>query len=160
MTIRAIDGLALDGSSVTATLGKLEPRVSKLEYGDTLETESVGSMGSQKKQDVTPGSVNVEQVKISFYEQEWRDKIYPALPRRGFGNVRFPITINYSHPDLGDDSDLLVNARLTGTKKAVEAGSKALLTECTFTITEIQYGESRKTMGSDTGSVVDGSSGF
>ena len=143
--------------SVCAACGK--PAVA---WQDDYNRNAVGWCGGADCQ-VTlngMGSVNVDEVKISFYEHEWRSVIYPALPRRGFGNVRFPITINYSHPELGADSDLLVNARLTGTKKAIETGSKALLTECTFTITEIQYGESRKTMGSDTGSVVDGSSGF
>lgn len=150
----------LDGSTVTVTFGRHEIKALSASYGDSLETEVVRMMGSQQQNARTAGTYKTESVKIKFRASVFRAEVMPLFPTNGGGNSRVPITVNFSHPDIGSDSDLLDGARCTNWTAAAEASSKALEVETTWEILQVYWTSDRKTINSLNGIVPSGASAF
>jgi hypothetical protein len=158
--LRRVAGIGLDGSMVTATFGKIEVPLIKASYGDKLEPAFLSFMGSQQQDEQTPGTYKTDDVKLSMSAMVFRTLILPAMPATGGGNVRLPIVVGRTHPDLGSDSDLLENCRITNWSAAVENSNKAEEVELTATVQQIKWTDSRKTINQLRGVVPAGAIGF
>lgn len=145
MSIQRVSRIAADGTTVSVTIGRHEFRCLKAGYGDKLETETGAEMGSQEIDYRTPGKYTTEELTLTFEYVKFHEEISPKLQFDGFGNEQMPIVVGVSHPDLGDDSDLLDLCRFVSQKDAVEAGSGARVVETTWTTDQIYWGEERKT---------------
>jgi hypothetical protein len=158
--ITRVTDVELDGSTVTVTFGRHEIKALSASYGDTLETEVVRMMGSQLQHARTAGTYKTETVKIKFRASVFRAEVMPLFPVNGGGNVRVPITVNFSHPDIGSDSDLLDGARCTNWTSACEASSKALEVETSWEILQVYWTSERKTLNAINGIVPSGAASF
>lgn len=156
---RTVD-VELDGTTVTATFGRHEIKALSASYGDSLETEVVRVMGSQQQSARTAGTYKTESVKIKFRASVFRAEVMPLFPTNGGGNVRVPIVVSFSHPDIGSDSDLLDGARCVNFAAACEASSKALEVETTWEILQVYWTSDRKTINSLNGVAPSGASSF
>lgn len=146
MALRRVKNIGLDGSTVTATIGKREIRIVKASYGDKLEPAFLSEMGSQEQDEQSPGTYKTDEVKITMSSMRFRTEFMPAMPATGGGNVLLPIVIGRQHPDLGDDSDLLLDCRCTNWGAAVENSNKVEETELTFSVRQIKWTDERKTI--------------
>ncbi len=160
MGLRRVAGAGLDGSTVTATLGKLEVPLISASYADKLEPGKLSYMGSQQIDELTQGTYSTEDAKLKMSAVIFRTVVMPAMPSIGGGNVRMPIVIGRTHPDLGDDSDLLEGCRITNWPAAVENSNKAEEVELTCTIQQIKWTDQRKTINNLAGVVPSGTIGF
>ncbi len=158
--IRRVAGLGFDGSTVTTTLGKSELKLTKASYGDKLEKGELSNMGSQQIDEITPGSYKIDELKLSMSSVEFRAKFMPAMPKNGFGNVKLPFVISHSHPELGDDSDLIEDCYCTNLAAAVEASNKAEEVEVIFKPRQIKWTHERKTINALKGAVPVGAIAF
>ncbi len=129
MTMRRVQHISLDGSTVAITIGRHEIPCISASYGDSLETETLTPMGSQSIEERTRGVYKTEAAKIKMSSLIFRSMLAPLLPKEGFGIQIFPIVVSYTHPDLGDDSDLLNESRFINTAIAVENSAKVLEVE-------------------------------
>jgi len=145
MSIQRVNRIAADGTTVTSTFGNKEIRCLKAGYGDKLETTPLTEMGSQEIDARTPGSYSTDELTITFEYVKFHEEFSPLLQDDGFGNEKLPIVIAVSHPDLGDDSDLLDGCRFVGQKDAVDNTNGARVVETTWTTDQIYWGEDRKT---------------
>lgn len=146
MTMRKVQNVGLDGSTVSATIGKTAIRIIKASYGDKLEPGTLSYMGSQQIDEMTPGTYSVDDPKITMSAIRFRTEYMPLMPATGGGNVRMPIVIGRSHPDAGDDSDLLENCRCINWAAAVENSNKAEEVELVFKCQQIKWTDERKTI--------------
>lgn len=147
MAITRIKNLGLDGTTVTVQFGTLTvPCRSVSGYGDSLSTEWVPNMGSQERGEQSPGTYAVEDLKIVVSTVRWYAQLLAALPKNGAGNLVVNLTISYSHPDLGTESDLLEGCRLIGTSGSIENSAKLLDRELTFSVAQVYHGERRATI--------------
>lgn len=158
--ITRVSDVELDGSTVTVTFGRHEIKALSASYGDSLETEVVRVMGSQQQNARTAGTYKTETVKIKFRASVFRAEVMPLFPVNGGGNARVPLTINFSHPDIGSDSDLLDGARCTNWTAACESSSKALEVETSWEILQVYWTSDRKTINAITGIVPSGPATF
>ncbi len=129
MTMRRVNRIALDGTTVNITIGRHLIACISASYGDKLETETLTPMGFQTIEERTRGTYKTEDAKIKMSAVTFRAELAPLLPKEGYGVVPIPIVIGYSHPDLGSDSDLLARARFSGIAQAVENSAKVLEVE-------------------------------
>lgn len=148
MTIRRVDRIGLDGTTLSVTLGRIQVAALKASYGDKLETATLSEMGSQAIDVRTPGNYSTDEVAISFEAVTFRSEVLPRLQTTGFGNEKLPIVFGFTHPDLGDDSDLLIGCRVTNLAQAIENSNKALEVELKLTTDQIFWGNDRKTINS------------
>lgn len=145
MSIKRVNRIASDGTTVSITFGRHEIRCLKASYGDKIDTTPLTEMGSQQIDARTPGSYSTEEVTISIEYVKFHEEVAPLLQDDGFGNEKIPIVVAVSHPDLGDDSDLLDGSRFIGQKDSVENTNAARVVELTFSTDQIYWGEERKT---------------
>lgn len=160
MGLRRVAGVGFDGSTVSITLGKVEIRVIKAAYGDKLTPETLSYMGSQSQDEMSPGVYSTDDTKITMSAVKFRTEFMPAMPATGGGNIRIPIVVSRSHPDLGDDSDLLEDCRCTNIPAAVENSAKLEEVELTFKTRQIKWTNERKTLNALAGAVPTGAIGF
>lgn len=140
------------------TFGKTEIRCIKAGYGDKLEVGTLSEMGSQEIDEITPGTYATDELKVTMSSVRFRTEFMPAFPSGG-GNLQIPVVIGRSHPDLGDDSDLLEGCRCTNLGAAVENSNKAEEVEVTFKPRQVKWTNERKTINK-IGSAVIGAAGF
>lgn len=143
--IRRVNRIALDGTTVTLTVGTHVLKCSKQSYGDSLTTSMVSNLGSQKQDGQTPGSYKTDQPSFTLFAAEYRE-LLDGFPSNGFGNYFVPVVVTYSHPDLGSTSDLLENFRFLTQSTSAEAGEKAIEQEVKGSCMQIYWGEKRKTL--------------
>lgn len=146
MSMRRVNKIALDGTTVTMMFGRNQIACKKASYADKLETEAVSNMGSQAINARTAGTYSTEEAKISMDAVVFRAEFYPLLQVDGYGNEQIPIVIAESHPDLGDDSDLLDQCRFTGISNAYENSNKAREVEFGIVFNQLYLGNDRKTL--------------
>lgn len=149
--IRRVTGLEFDGSCTHITIGKTECPYLSAGYGDNLESEWIYEMGSQVAVAQTPGLYKTEEGTLKMRSSVARVLLFPNLPALGAGNAITQCVVNYVHPDIGADSDLLVDFRLKGAKAAIEASAKANEIEIKFTCRLIKWTSRRVCYGSTTG---------
>jgi hypothetical protein len=145
MSVKRVDRIAADGTTVTTTFGRHQIPALKAGYGDKIETETLSEMGVQEISVRTPGKYSTEELTISFEWTTYKSLLEPLLQKDGFGNEKIPIVVAVSHPDLGDDSDYLDLCRFVGQKEAPENSAAARVVETTWTVDQIYWGEERKT---------------
>lgn len=160
MAIRRVIGIEVDGSIVTTTFGRHEIQCLSASYGDGLETTFLTEMGSQRQSAQTPGTYKTEDGAFKFRSTVFRALVMPLFPRRGFGNVTIPIVVGFSHPDIGNDSDLLATARFVNLKQAWENSNKAAEVEVKVTYQQVFWTSRRCTINALKGAVPVGASKF
>lgn len=141
-----VAGIGFDGSSVSTTIGKVPIQLIKASYGDSLETQWVQLMGQQTQGEQSMGSYKTTELSITMTAFVFRTVFLPAMPQNGGGNIYLPLVIGRSHPQLGDDSDLLDACRILNLSAAVENSAKVEEIELKGSITQIYWGDSRKTL--------------
>jgi hypothetical protein len=145
MSIQRVDRIAVDGTTVTITLGRHQIAALKASYGDKIERATITEMGSQQIDAETPGNYSTEPLTISFEYITFHAEVMPLLQKDGFGNEKIPIVVGVSHPDAGDDSDLLDQCRFLEQKDSVENTNAARIVETTWSTNQVYWGEERKT---------------
>ena len=143
--IRRVNRTAFDGTCISITLGRSQAKCLKISYGDKLEPQTLSNMGSQEIDAMTPGNYSTEDAKVTMEATEYRASILPYLTP-GYGNQLMPIVVGFSHPDVGDDSDLLDGARIIGNSAPAETGGKFHEVEFTIKFMQLAMGEKRVTI--------------
>ena len=146
MTIQRVQRLALDGSTVTISFGRHEVRCTKISYGDKLEKSTLSNMGSQEIDAATLGTYKVDDCKASIEAIEFRTVLYPLLQANGFGNERINVVINYGHPDIGYDSDMLGFCTFIAPAASASNDNKPAEVEITLQPLQVYWGSERKTI--------------
>lgn len=146
MPMKRVQGNGLDGSNVATTLGKTEIPLVEANYGDSIETETLTEMGAQEIDERSLGTYKTEDVSIKMSSTRFRSQFLPALAANGFGNKPFPMVISFSHPDLGDDSDLLEQCRIVNLAAATAAAASVLTVEVKLVCNQIRWGSARATI--------------
>lgn len=161
MALRQVANVGLDGSTVTVTFGKTEIKCVKASYGDKLSKEKLRAMGEQKISEITQGTYDTDETKITMSAVRFRTEFLPKMPKEGGGNVRLALVIGRSHPDLGRDSDMLDGCQCINWGAAVENSAKAEEVELAFITQQIYWTSARKTLNQLTTPIVGaGLSGF
>lgn len=143
MTMRRVNRIALDGSTLSILFGRNQIPCLKASYGDKLETAVLSNMGSQEIDARTPGNYVTEDAKVSMESVVFRAQFAPLLQVDGYGTEQIPIIFAYGHPDIGDDSDLLEQARFVGLNLAVENSSKAFEVEFSIVFNQLYLTDQR-----------------
>jgi hypothetical protein len=133
-------GLEADGTIVHVTFGKTPIQCINASYGDNLQPDKLRMMGSQLIEALTMGTYETDDAKVTLATSVFRADFLPYVVP-GFGTKLMPMIFTITHPDLGEDSDMLV-ARFTGIKAAIEASNKALQVELGMTVQQIWWGDS------------------
>lgn len=149
--LRNIAGRELDGSCYNLTIGKTIIPFTSFSYSDNVETEWVYSSGSQLPDAQTPGQYKPGDGKLKVRGVTARALIIPNLPQFGAANARTVAVCNYVHPDLGSDSDALIDFRILGASMSAEATSKAQEIEFTCKYRLIQWTSKRIVFGNERG---------
>ena len=160
MALRRASRVELDGSTVFTCFGKKLVRAVKATYGDMIETAPSTPMGMQGIRARTPGTYKIDQLKITFEFSVWRTEMFPYFPTIGATAARIPIVINFTHPEIGSDSDLMEAARLVGVSQPVQNDNKAMETETTWDIDQIRWTYKRILLNSPQGLLLPPVSGF
>lgn len=160
MAITRVSALETDGTLWTVTFGRHIIRVLKVEGDDALEPADLNEVGTQEVAAQTPGTYKPGNMKITVRNSIWRAVMLPLFPKRGFGNVLVPVTVGYSHPDLGSDSDLMTGCRLIKITKAVDNSNKPNEVALEWKVRQYWHGNDRKTLNAIGGAVATGSSKF
>ncbi len=145
MSLRRVNRIALDGTNVTITVGTFVLKCSKQSYGDSLTTSKGSNLGSQMQDFQTSGSYKTDDPSFTVYAHEYREMM-DGFPANGFGNTYVPVTVTYSHPELGSVSDLLENFRFLTQAVSAEAGEKMIEHEVKGSVLQIYWGDKRKTI--------------
>jgi hypothetical protein len=146
MALRRLGPIAFDGTTINIAIGRTIVPCLKASYGDKLETQTISNMGSQKIDARTPGTYSTEEVSLTFESTKFRELVAPRLQVDGFGNERLQLVVAFSHPDIGYDSDLLDNCRITNGATALENSNKAAEVELKLTTDQIYWTQQRKTI--------------
>ncbi len=146
MTMKRVQNIGLDGSTVTLTIGRHQIPCLSGSYGDSLETETVSYMGSQRIDERTAGTYKTEPGKVKMTSIVFRAQLYPLLQKRGYGTEKFQAVFTVQHPDLGSDSDLLDGARFTSIAEAYENSAKSQEVEFGVVYDQLYLGDERKTI--------------
>lgn len=160
MGIKRVVGVEFDGGSVTTTFGRIEIPALSAQYADGLETEAGHSMGSQQQDYRTAGTYKTDSIKIKFRSTVFRALLMPQFPTNGAGLIRKNVVVGFHHPDIGDDSDLLSQARCTNWSQACENSNKAIEVETTWECKQIFWTSDRKTINALRGVIPVGAVGF
>lgn len=145
MTIQRVERTGLDGTTVFVMLGRNQIPAVKASYGDKLVTTTLTEMGKQEISVRSPGSYETDPVKITFEAVTYFAQVAPLLDKDGFGNRKLPIVIGNSHPDLGDESDLLNPCRYVETARETTNENNVQVIETTWTTDQIYWTNNRKT---------------
>lgn len=143
-TVTRLSGVEFDGSCSTLTIGAYEIPYLSADYGDSLKPEPVRECGSQEIVAYSAGQYEIKEAKIKFRATVFRALLMPLFTANGFGNQRAPIVVNYQHPEIGADSDLLIDARCVDIAAAIEASNKGLEVETTWQPRQILWTSARK----------------
>jgi len=146
MPMKRVQGNGLDGSNVSTTFGKTEIPLIEASYGDSLETETLTEMGAQEIDERSLGTYKVDDISLKMSSARFRASFLPALAANGFGNKPFPMVISMSHPDIGDDSDLLEQCRIVNLTEAKAAAATVLTVELKLVCNQIRWGSARATI--------------
>lgn len=160
MTMRRISKIALDGTNITMMFGRNQVPCTKASYADKIETATLSHMGSQAIDARTMGTYSTEEAKVSMDSVVFRAEFEPLLQKAGYGNEQIPIVFGYSHPDLGDTSDMLDQCRFTGLSQALENSNKALEVEIGIVFNQLYVGDDRRTINQPNPAVPLGASKF
>lgn len=144
MSVTRINGVEFDGSTCKITFGVYEIPFLSADYGDSLKPEPVRECGSQEIVAMTPGQYEVKEAKIKFRSTVFRELLVPRFTAIGFGNQRVQLVVNFYHPEIGADSDLLQDARLVDLGAAIEASNKGLEVETTWQPRQVLWTSARK----------------
>ena len=121
MPTRVID-VEFDANTFFARWGKLDVPLAGCAYADSLDKGDVNELGQQATTAVTMGVYKPETAKLKMRRSVWTSIVLPKLPKSGFGNVRFPVTVIGNHPEIGNFEDKLSPAFIT---KVSEPGFEA-----------------------------------
>lgn len=143
-SVTRLSGVEFDGSCATIGFGANLIPYMKADYGDALKPDPVRDAGSQEIVAYTPGQYEIKEAKITFRASVFRASLMPLFIANGFGNQRVQLTVNYQHPEIGADSDLLLDARITDIAAAIEASNKGLEVETTWQPRQILWTSERK----------------
>ncbi len=147
MSLTKVTGVGFDGTSYTITIGKLIIPILKKDYSDMLEPgEFLRYMGSQTQDEQGLGTYKTSEFTLVMSSRVFRVDFLPAMPQNGGGNLLLPIVVGRQHPTLGDDSDLLSGCRFTNWAAALENSNKLEETPLKGTVTQIFWGDSRRTI--------------
>jgi hypothetical protein len=148
MAIFNPDGNEFDGSCNSVIIGSDTIPSLSATYADGLDTGDVVSMGNQGIDAVTQGIYKRDEAKIKFRSSIFRVYLMPLFRQNGFGNQRFQIVVVKTHPDIGDDSDLLNNCRCVNVSASIEASNKGDEVETVWKIGKggIAWTDERKTI--------------
>lgn len=144
--MQRVVGIGIDGTNVSITAGKTVIPCLKAGYGDSLDPQFLSYLGSQEQDEQTDGTYKTDDVAITMSSVVFRTLFMPALAATGAGNTRFPIVVLRSHPELGDDSDLLMDCRVKNLAAAIENSSKAEETEIKLSVRQIKWTDARITI--------------
>lgn len=151
MSLSRVANIGLDGTTVTITIGKTTVPATSAKYGDALSPSKLAYMGAQDTAEITPGTYEADDAEIEFSAIVWRTVVMPALAANGYGNKPLSIVVSRSHPDAGDDSDLLEGCRLTKSAASTTNSSDAEKTTATFTVRQVRWTDARRTLNQLTG---------
>lgn len=160
MGIRRVVGASLDGSNVRVILGKTEVPALSASYADRLETADLSYMGRQQIDETTQGTYARDDGELKISSVIFRAEFMPRMPLRGGGNIRIPLIIAFSHPELGSDSDLLEACRIVNWAAAVQNSNASLETTLKLKYRQIFWTEQRKTINDLDGGIPRGASAF
>jgi hypothetical protein len=146
MTMKSVNRIAIDGTTVTATLGRLQLPLTKASYSDALETEELRRMGEQIIAAVTPGAYKPGEISLEMSSADFRSLLVPAMQTDGFGLEQIALVITETHPDLGTDSDLIDGFRFTNLSSAHEASATVEKVEIKGKCVQVYWGDERKTI--------------
>jgi len=122
--IRRVTGTEFDGSCINYTIGKTVIPFMSTSYGDNVSIEWVYEMGTQVPVAQTPGLYKPDEGKFKLRSSVARALLFPLLPQFGAANAKTQAVCNFVHPDVGSDSDLLVDFRILGSAASLEASAK------------------------------------
>ena len=145
MSLRRVNKLALDGTTVSIIVGTNVLRCTKQGYGDSLTIAKGSALGSQEQDYQTSGSYKTDDCSFTVEAIEYREFI-GRLPVNGFGNVSLSAIILYEHPQMGNDHDLLAGFRLLTNAVSVEAGEKMIEQEIKASCMQIYWTERQATL--------------
>lgn len=145
MRFQRVNGLELDGTAITMTIGRWQFDILKSSYGDKLNIEKLRQMGQQSISALTPGIYDTDDAKISMSESVFRGEFMPLVERYGFGNTPHPVIFSYTNPFTGSDSDMLL-ARIVGITGSNENTSKPSEKEVALVVQQIFWTDDRKTI--------------
>jgi hypothetical protein len=128
MAINRVTGTEFDGSCINITIAKTQIPFISISYGDNVSPEWIYQMGNQIAVAQSPGQYKPDEGKLKMRSSVARVMLFPNLPQFGAANARTQAVVNYIHPDVGSDSDLLVDFRVLGSSASLEASAKG--TEC------------------------------
>ncbi len=120
-SVNRVSNVEFDGSCSVITFGIHEIPYLSASYGDALEVERVPQAGQQGTAALTLGRYKADDVSIKFRSSVFRSLLVPRLPSAGFGNVGIDLVVNFIHPGIGDDSDLLRYVQIVNLSTAIEA---------------------------------------
>lgn len=149
--IRRVSGLEFDGSCINITIGLTQIPFIGFTYGDNVKPEWVRELGSQVPTADTPGVYETTEGKLKMRSSVARALLFPFLPQFGAANAFTQMVVNYLHPDIGFDSDQLVDARILGAAASLEASAKAAEIELPARYRLVKWTSKRVCFGSEFG---------
>jgi hypothetical protein len=145
MSLRRVNRIALDGTTVSIVIATNKLRCSKQGYGDSLTIAKGSRLGSQEQDYQTSGSYKTDDISFTVEALDYREYL-DTLPSNGFGNKITVATILYEHPDLGSTFDVLDGFRFLSGAMSAEAGEKMLEHEIKASCMQIYWGDKGKTL--------------
>lgn len=131
-----INDVAYDGGTVEIQWGSAAYGLNKISFGQKLESEKLRRIGSQSIDADTEGTYDTDDVAVTMEVGEW-GRLLAALPANGYGRARFPILINYLHPDLGSQKVELQRCKILSDKDSIEASAAGSMVELTLRTMQI-----------------------
>lgn len=123
-----INGTAYDGGCIEMRLGSSAFAIQEANHEEDLDVKKVRALGAQAAHTSTPGAYEAKDDTIKMETAEYA-RLLAALPANGYGNFRFPIVMDYTHPDLGTMHVIKEGCRITGVKGGFKEGSDATMVE-------------------------------
>jgi len=145
MSLRRVNRIALDGTTVSILIGINKLRVTKQSYGDSLTIATGSALGSQELDYQTAGSYKIDNPKFTVEALDYREYL-EKLPSNGFGNLNSTAIILYEHPDLGSTFDMMSGFRFLSGAVSAEAGEKIIEHEIGCSALQIFWGDKGKTL--------------
>jgi len=127
-------------------MGRVSVEAIEISYGDKLDPAHLTNMGSHQIDTVSRGAYATEPGRLKIEAVRFRADIAPHVQRYGFGTERFPMVVSFSHPDLGEDSDLLENVAIIGLQSALKQGNEITVVELGLDYTQVRWTNDRRTI--------------
>ena len=131
---RNVADTAFDGTTIAVRMGAFEAHMTKISYGDSIEPAVIQRLGSQEVDATTLGAYKIDDITATM-EKKKHDELLSQLAKlnggskNGIGNVRFPISVTYSHPEVGTVHDVIEQAQMVGFKSSAETGGAPNMVE-------------------------------